>query len=544
MSDLPTRPEPPEKPTWLRKATSEQNVAKSATEKKSVAKKSSRDVLKSLANVPAFFLSLKVDDLVDRGSMTWKERWLHEWRTNRDGVLTSMGLHALLFMLLALWALPGGGTGRPTILDGGWMAPDSLAAKEAQAQPVKIENMQLSPVATNTKLSDVPTKPVDTKAIERKTVPGSGPAQPVAVGGGTLAARTGDSRAAIWRSLSPDAKAERGIGAGLGWLARQQNKGGNWSLHEGYPDAGERTIRTDTGATALALLCFLGDGHTPQEGNHAKVVAKGVAWLKSIQKSDGDFHDHAELGRQTAFYAHSQATIAMCEAYALTGDPSLKSACERAVQFLMKSQHPRDGGWRYQPQTGESMGDLSVTGWALMALHTARMAKLDVPLDNFERATLFLDSVSEQAGSRYKYQPVDPLEKVSSAMTAEGMLCRQWLGWPKDHAAQVNAVEYLLSDVNRPTWKPLQRNVYSWYYTAQVLHNLGGPKWEEWYQYTSQLLLQYQLTGGGETGGSWHPKKPPGSPEEYADKAGRLYLTALCLLVLETPVRHAAVYSH
>lgn len=55
-------------------------------------------------------------------------------------------------------------------------------------------------------------------------------------------------------------------------------------------------------------------------------------------------------------FMHSQATIAMCEAYALTGDASLKSSCERAVKFLLNSQHPKEGGWRYQPQSGESMG--------------------------------------------------------------------------------------------------------------------------------------------------------------------------------------------
>jgi hypothetical protein len=76
-----------------------------------------------------------------------------------------------------------------------------------------------------------------------------------------------------------------------------------------------------------------------------------------------------------------------------------------------------------------------------------------------------------------------------------------------------------------------------------VLHNIGGAAWEQWYQHTSQLILQNQLTGGGEIGGSWHPAKPPGANEEYANKAGRLYLTAMCLLVLETPIRHRPVYA-
>jgi hypothetical protein len=178
------------------------------------------------------------------------------------------------------------------------------------------------------------------------------------------------------------------------------------------------------------------------------------------------------------------------------------------------------------------------------------MAKFDVPLDNFQRAALFLDSVSEQQGARYKYQPADPSSKVSPAMTAEGVLCRQWLGWPKDHPQHVDAIEYLLSEEHRPEWKPGKRNVYAWYYTAQVLHNLGGQRWTEWYDQVSQQILDSQVAGGRTPGndilGSWSPKIGKelfGANEEYAEKAGRLYITAMCLLVLETPFRHAPTYQ-
>jgi hypothetical protein len=544
----------PEQPTWFRRqsarsaakdaASAKPNESKpdTASEPAAKAKKptpASR-TKRAVLNVPQFFLTLNADVAISQRQLTFAERLRDEWDNNREGFLTSLGLHALLFLIFAFSILPGGGEGRPTILNAGWTPLPSAAALAAMAQPVKIDT-ELGPVQTTTGLSEATAKPKETKTNDAKTESGTSAAKPVPVGE-ALSARTGEGRSAIWQRLNTD-KSERGISAGLAWLSRQQEKAGNWKLHEGYPDAGLSVIRTDAGATALALLAFLGDGHTTVEGTYAKNVARGVAFLKSIQKADGDFHDHLELGRQTAFYAHSQATIAMCEAYAMTGDPSLKLSCEKAVKFLLDSQHPKDGGWRYQPQTGESMGDLSVTGWALMALHSARMAKLNVPFDNFERASLFLDSVSEQNGARYKYQPVDPSDKFSSAMTAEGILCRQWLGWPKDHPAQKDAVEYLLSEQNLPSWAPGRRNVYSWYYTAQVLHNIGGPAWEKWYQHTSQLILQNQLTGGGEIGGSWHPTKPPGANEEYANKAGRLYLTAMCLLVLESPIRHRPVYA-
>ena len=475
------------------------------------------------------------------------------WQSNRTGFLTSVGLHGLLLLVFAIWALPQVIRPNNLVLDGfSTVGPGGDAGPEG---PIQI-NAKITPVDLPSGRGKSTTSgDSSANATEKADAAGGSAAKPVGVegalagrgsGGGGLGGGGGGGggggKAGIWQGLGVGTRPPSGIAGGLAWLARQQEKGGNWKLHEGYPDAGEPVIRTDAGATALALLAMLGDGNTTTEGQHAKSVAKGVAFLKSIQKANGDYHDHEELGRQTAFYAHSQATIAMCEAYALTGDASLKSSCERAVQFLLNSQHPKEGGWRYQPQSGESMGDLSVTGWALMALHSARIAKLNVPFDNFERATLFLESVSEQNGARYKYQPNDPLEKISPAMTAEGLLCRQWLGWPKDHPSQQDALKYLLSEENKPSWAPGRRNVYGWYYTAQVLHNIGGPEWQAWYQHTSELILKGQISGGGEIGGSWHPTKPPGSNEEYAAKAGRLYLTALCLLVLETPIRHAAIY--
>ncbi|MCX7421076.1 MAG: terpene cyclase/mutase family protein [Planctomycetia bacterium] len=574
MSETPDRPMPPEKPAWLRRpvsadakadavepsreANGESKIVADATThspalpKKKAVKRRSQTTDYVPAPKPPFSiirLLMSLSGWSTSGREDWTiTDWLRHWWThNRAGLLTSAGLHGLFFVLFAIWILPSKTNVKQAMIDAGWVAIESQMAQAAMASPAQI-SVKLNPVTIGNgpenKDFGKPDATEKAKGTPASNASGAGPVgvSPVGVGS-ALGGRSGGSREGIWGGLGVGTKPQTGIGGGLAWLVRQQEKGGNWKLHEGYPDPGERTIRTDTGATALALLAFLGDGHTTNAGQHAKVVSKGIAWLKANQKANGDFHDHEELGRQTAFYAHSQATIAMCEAYALTNDFSLKLPCEKAVKFLMASQHPQNGGWRYQPQNGLSMGDLSVTGWALMALHSARMAKIDVPVDNFERASLFLDSVSEQNGARFKYQPNDPFEKVSLAMTAEGLLCRQWLGWPKDHPPQKEALSYLVSDENQPSWLPGRRNVYAWYYTAQALHNLGGPQWEAWYQQVSKLILANQQLGSGEVSGSWHPNKPPGSNEEYAGKGGRLYLTTLCLLVLETPIRHAAIYE-
>jgi hypothetical protein len=334
----------------------------------------------------------------------------------------------------------------------------------------------------------------------------------------------------------------------LEWIQRQQNPRGNWQLHAGYPDAGRSILRSDCGATALALLAFLGAGHTHEQGEYQETVRKGLNWLTSTQDADGNLHEPTEYGWKPVYYAHSMATIALCEAYALSGDESLREPAIRAIQFLADSQHPVTGGWKYVKQTELTNSDLSVTSWALMAMNTARMAGLEVPTEVFQRTSFLIDSVQERGGSRYKYEAAEPISEVTPARTAVGLLCRQWLGWPKDFPMMKEGVQYLVNEKNLPEWSGGRRNVYAWYYMAEVLHNIGGEDWVKWYGVVQAAILDNQNRRGSkdpgkDVRGSWDPNSPAGSPHEYADQAGRLYLTAMCVLILETPVRHLPIYA-
>ena len=183
-----------------------------------------------------------------------------------------------------------------------------------------------------------------------------------------------------------------------------------------------------------------------------------------------------------------------------------------------------------------------------MALHSARAGGIDVPESAFARADLFLESVQGQNGARYKYMPTDPPNRFGPAMTAVGLLCRQYLGWPRDHEPLQSGVKYLLRSEHQPQWSAGRRNVYSWYYTAQVLHNMGGDDWKSWYQAVHAEIVDNRVKVGSRKSpndihGSWHPNNPPGSDHEYAAKAGRLYLTVMCILTLETPYRHLSIYQ-
>lgn len=502
--------------------------------------------------------------------------WQRDTRS-RWGMVASLGVHLLVLLVLWLVVLPGArrlsyvelqGWGSGAIGDGFDNSlppgPGEGPAEVTSVTTVNVgtsETPALGVAETNEATSAPPeaksstatdeTAPVSaTGRLGNRSGTGRGGALDGTFGGtGTKGSGGGGGGGGGGKNDQADAL-RKCVDAGMSWIVRQQTKGGNWQLHTGYPDAGYSVARTDTGATALALLALLGDGHTHLNGPHKEAVKKGLNWLKTVQKNDGDFHDHVELGRQTAFYAHAQATIALCEAYALTKDESFKNSAKKGIEFLLNSQHPSNGGWRYQPQDVKSMGDLSVSGWCLMAMNTARIAEIDVPPEPFGRVTVFLNSVESQNGARYRYLPSDPAGKTSLAMTAEGLLCRQWLGWKKDNTALQDGVKFLLASENQPLWAPGKRNVYEWYYMAQTLHNMGGDDWRGWFGNLQSIIVRSQEKAGGkppnDTRGSWSPKfgsSTYGSNEEYADKAGRLYLTAMCLLILETPYRHTPIYD-
>ena len=116
-----------------------------------------------------------------------------------------------------------------------------------------------------------------------------------------------------------------------------------------------------TGATGLALLAFLGAGYTHKDGPYQSEVEKGLYYLTSQMQLSDDGGDLGE-GVGYAMYPHAIATLALCEAYAMTGDETLKFPAQFAVDFIVHAQHEA-GGWRYHPR---DPGDTTVTGWQVI----------------------------------------------------------------------------------------------------------------------------------------------------------------------------------
>ena len=340
---------------------------------------------------------------------------------------------------------------------------------------------------------------------------------------GMFAGRGAETRKKLAESEGGSAASEAAVELGLKWLAEHQEKDGHWSLHQ-FHATGECNgrctmpggVSSDAAGTGFGLLPFLGAGYTHKSGKYKDAVQRGLDWLITDQTKEGTFR-HCENG---TLYAHGIASIALCEAWAMTKDLNLKQPAQRAIDYIVQAQHAA-GGWRYQP--GQP-GDTSVSGWQVIALRSAQQGGLRVPKNVMTKVSGYLDSVQvDKQGSGYCYMPGD---RITDAMVAEGLLCRIYTTWNSKRPGLEAGVRYLLAHPPQ-----IGGGLYYWYYATQVMHHRGGEPWQEWNREMRDLLIDSQSTDGHEAG-SW----PPQGGHDSA--GGRVYATSLALLTLEVYYRH------
>lgn len=327
---------------------------------------------------------------------------------------------------------------------------------------------------------------------------------------------------------------EQAVGRALEWLAAAQSRDGRWDsdrwqggrefyvLKENRNGAGGRA---DTGVSALALLTFLGAGHTHIDGPYRETVAQGLVFLIRSQAADGNLSGDASFYART--YCHSMATFALAEAYALTGDKRLEPSVRSAVGFLLRSENKSTGGWRY---TAGNQGDVSQLGWIIMALRSAELAGIDVPDATWNRIELFLSRVSRgRQGGLAAYQA---RTGVSRPMTAEALYCRQVLGKPISDSALGESFTALAAELPGDGLT----NYYYWYYATLALHhaqhNSSAARytWSQWNDKLKRSLVSSQVADGSNSG-SWSPNTV------WGGYGGRVYTTSMAAMCLEVYYR-------
>jgi len=305
---------------------------------------------------------------------------------------------------------------------------------------------------------------------------------------------------------------EAAVAKGLRWLVRAQKDDGRWDI--------DGTVNDSVAGTGLALLPFLAAGHAhkPMKGEkespYAKTVEYGLSYIKGKQRANGGFGTRD-------LYGHAIATMALCESYGMTQDPTLKKAAQAGLDYLVKAQH-WVGGFRYTP--GQA-GDTSVTGWCLQCMNSGQLAGFSVPREAMYKVANYLDTVQTQDGAAYGYTGPG----ATATMTAAGLLCREYLGWGPKNPKLVAGVENLKKNPPRKAFD----NVYYYYYATQVFNKFGGDDWDKvWNPKMRDLLVDTQDNSNTANMGSWVPDKT-----FTGTGGGRLATTSLSLLTLEVYYR-------
>jgi len=392
-------------------------------------------------------------------------------------------------------------------------APAPAIGAESPKGSTALESLPASnPGAPGTRTTLTQTVParasIDSGGLRLPELPAA-PVTPVE----TFAQRDPDVRADVLREMGGSPETERAVGLALEWFARHQEPDGRWTGRDFDARCGTcgggAEFDADTAMTGLVLQCFLGAGHTHKaEGPYRDVVARALRWLVDRQDPSGDLR-HGET-----MYGQTVATVALCEALAMTSDQDLAGPARRAVNFVLGSTSRGAGRGR----------DTAVLGWLVMTVESARRAGIEVSHETIRDAEAWLAYVTVAPG-RYAYAR-DGAPSVE--MTAEAMFVRQLVGHSRAEPMMGRSADYVANAL--PKWSQ-GAPTHHWYYATLALFEHQGDAWNRWNRALAPELLAHQRRDGP-AAGSWDPH------DRSSKLGGRIYQTAVCALSLEVYYRY------
>ncbi|MGD9635534.1 MAG: prenyltransferase/squalene oxidase repeat-containing protein [Pirellulales bacterium] len=346
-----------------------------------------------------------------------------------------------------------------------------------------------------------------------------------------------------WRRV--DAAAQRA----LRWLASQQESDGSFAtLDIGQP-----------GVTSLCVLAFMSHGQMPGQGEYGERLERAADFIVGCQKENGlvalgpdgpeisRFVAH-EIGAATA-YNHGISSLALAEPYGTTEGARasrLRVAIGKSLRAtLLMQRWPKDravddGGWRYLNDFNQEDSDLSVTGWELKFLRSARNAGFDVPKSAIDNAVGYVRRTYSERYGTFGYAAGDYYDFRSRGMAGAGILALAHAGYHKSRDAQ-NSGDWILQNgfdryneiVPFTQGWPNDRYHYGLFNCCQGMYQLGGDDWAQFYPPVVRTLLANQQADG-----SWPPES-----HFHDAQFGSTYTTALVLLTLGAPNDFLPIYQ-
>jgi len=345
---------------------------------------------------------------------------------------------------------------------------------------------------------------------------------------------------------------------GLNYIITRQGKDGSWQPTNQYSRIRREKDKSPdyqwgkTGLTSLALLAFLGEGHTwLDRGKNDRptkiggVVDRGVRWLLQNQDEQNGRFGPAQ---GNFMYNHGLATLAIVEAAGLSGDPHLRKAAQKGIDLIIRTQNDKLGGWKYKDEISGNP-DTSVSAWQIQALLAAREIGLDVKPEALKLSHEFLKSVTEPSGLvRY-----DLKDKAAYSPSGVALMLRRWLG-EKDTSPLRALTRKTLSSLPRAekgwgsSWRGTDKNVdhdrrartfdpYAWYFGTYGAFFQGGDAWREWHLGPAsqtrdvRIGLVPALLFLQDSNGAWRAN------DNWTCTVGEVYSTALCIMCLQVYYR-------
>jgi len=322
--------------------------------------------------------------------------------------------------------------------------------------------------------------------------------------------------------LAPYAEeVDQAVERGLRYLIEEQEEDGSFPGHYGR----------SAGVVSLAGMSFLAAGHTPGRDAYGEMINRCLDYVLAQQRDTG--YIEARRGSDRGMYTHHMSTLFLSEVSGMV-DPQreerVREALSRAVRVILTAQDvaksERDeGGWRYSPTAGDS--DLSVSGWGVMALRSARLNGARVPDENIRRAIEYVLRMQHDSGG-FGYQ--EPGQHRIT-LTGLGILCLALTGHHDSEAVRRGRhyLEGRFRQLPGERWA-----LYGVYYCSQAAFQLGGGTWEEIGSWLYETYLPEQQEDG-----SWGPGAAGGAESGYSN----VYSTSLIVLSLTVPYRQLPIYQ-
>jgi hypothetical protein len=487
---------------------------------------------------------------------------LREWIRTAPWFLVSVVIHAMIAFVLANLDWQTYETSEAMVLEASYEhneiepLPEEELEDEMDQEFEEVEEMLDDPVVTEDAV-----EVVNEEFIEEEVAPIDAPFEGRSVndvigigGGGSGGAKFGGKYHRRASKKGGGRATEKAVEWGLDWLKRHQEPDGFWDC-DGFqvhctnsPCTGRGQALNNVGVTGLTLLAFLGAGNTVSTGPYKDVVKKGVHYLCQVQ----DPEDGCLVAKEGThwMYNHGIAALALTEAYGLSKWPILKKHAQWALDFIHESKNP-GRAWRYN--NGEidpvEQNDVSVTGWMVMCLASAKDFGLRYEQEDVADALRYIDAMTDSTTGRTGYKErgsfssredgdddIWPFDQTE-AMTAVAMLCQVFAGnMLGDMKSRIPALEAGAALLRKklPEWSEEKGTIdfYYWYYGSFAMYQMAGRDWQVWKTAMEKALVESQRQEGCARG-SWDPQKDP-----WGDNGGRVYATALNTLCLEVFYRY------